>query len=324
MLGRRPAFELLVILALLGGASACSINRLAVRALSDVLSNEEGAGGAFAQDNDPELVAQALPFTLKLYDTLLGQDPDNPALLRAAGSAYISYANAFLQTPASMLPPQQYERRENKIRRAKNLYLRGRDMVLRALDLRYPGIETAVRATQGEALEAALAEVKAEHIAYLYWTAAGWMGALSTDPLDLRLAMSIGQAATLMDRAYALQPEWDNGAIHEFYISYYASLPEGMGGDRDKAREHFAHALQISGGAKAGPYVELALGIALPQQDLNEFISLMQQALEVDIDAAPQYLLVNTIKQRQARWYLENLERFFLIGFDYNDEEYDL
>ncbi len=320
MFDRRLLFQLLIALALLGGASACSINRLAVRALSDVLSSEEGAAGAFAQDNDPELVAQALPFTLKLYDTLLEQDPDNPALLRAAGSAYISYANAFLQIPASMLPPQEYERRENKIRRAKNLYLRGRGMVLRALDLRYPGIEAAVRATQGDALEVALAEVKVEHIAYLYWTAAGWMGALATDPLDLRLAMSIGQAAALMQRAYELQPEWDNGAIHEFYISYYATVPEGMGGDRGKAREHFAHALQISGGVKAGPYVELALGVALPQQDLDEFISLMQQALEVDIDAAPQYLLVNTIKQRQARWYLENLERFFLIGIDDNEE----
>ena len=321
MIRRKPILLVLLLLVFLG-AGSCSINRLAVRALTDVLSSDDGAAGAFARDNDPELVGQALPFTLKLYDTLLEQDPENPALLRAAGSAYISYANAFLQTPASMLPAADFDQKERMIRRAKNLYLRGRDMVLSGLELRYPGIEPIVRSGDAAEIGDALAAVTAEDVACLYWTAAGWMGALSTDPLDLRLTLSIGQAEMLMNRAYALQPEYDGGAIHEFFIAYYASVPEGMGGDRKKARYHFARALEISDGGKAGPYVELALGVSLPQQELDEFIELMQLALEIDVEQHPQHLLINTIKQQQARWYLDNIERFFLIGSD--DEEFAL
>ena len=39
----------------------------------------------------------------------------------------------------------------------------------------------------------------------------------------------------------------------------------------------------------------------------------MRLALSVDAQAYPDYLLVNTIRQREAVWYLNNLDRFFLI-----------
>jgi predicted anti-sigma-YlaC factor YlaD len=269
-------------------------------------------------DNDPELIGDALPFALKLYETLLQQDPENENLLLTTGSGYTSYANAFLQTPANQLPPSEFERKERMLARAKNLYLRGRDMMLRALDTRHPGFRENLNNADFDAIRS---QTGPEDVPFLYWAAASWMGAFSTDPFDLDLGLSIQDAARLMDRAFELNPSFDEGAIHEFYISYYASLPEGLGGDRAKAREHFQDAVEIAGGKKASPYVALATGVSIPEQNLSEFRELMQKALAIDVDEYPEYRLINTIKQREAQWYLDNIERFFIVTEESEGEE---
>jgi predicted anti-sigma-YlaC factor YlaD len=292
--------------------SGCSINRMAVRAVSDALSTGTGEPDAFSTDNDPDLVAEALPFVLKLYDTLLQEDPENEELLLSSANAYVSYANAFLQTRASMLPPEEYEQREELVARAKNLYIRGRDRALSALELRYPGFSEDVKQEE----PSMLVETAVEDVPFLYWAAAGWMGAVSTDPFDIGLSMQAGRAGALMDRAFELDPDFDEGAIHEFYIAYYAGLPEGLGGSREKAVHHFERAVELADGKRASPYVSFATSVMLPEQNAERFVELMQKALEVDADAYPRYRLVNTIKQEQARFYLDNLDRFFVTGLD--------
>jgi hypothetical protein len=124
-----------------------------------------------------------------------------------------------------------------------------------------------------------------------------------------------------MDRAFELDPDYDNGAIHEFYIAYYAGLPEGLGGSREKAVHHFERAVELADGAKASPYVALATSVALPDQDVRRFVDLMEQALAIDVEAYPQYRLINTIKQEEARFYLDNLDRFFVVGLDELESE---
>lgn len=307
----RRLFSLGIIVLVLAG---CSINQLAVRAVSDALATGAGTGeaDAFSSENDPALVADALPFVLKLYDTLLLEDPENEELLLSSASAYVSYANGFLQTRATMLDQSQYEEREELISRAKNLYIRGRDRALRALELRYPGFTESVRSEN----PAMLAETSANDVPYLYWAAAGWLGAVSTDPFDIGLSLQAGRAGAVMDRAFELDPDYDTGAIHEFYIAYYAGLPEGLGGSREKAEHHFERAVELAGGRKASPYVSLATSVALPEQDIRRFVDLMEQALAVDAEAYPQYRLINTIKQEEARFYLDNLDRFFVVGLD--------
>lgn len=300
---------LLPILALILALSGCSINQLAVRAVANSMADGEEPN-VFMSDNDPELISDALPFALKLYETLLQQDPENEELLLTTGSGYTSYANAFLQTPANQLPPSEFEQKERMLARAKNLYLRGRDMMLRALEIRHPGFRENL--SNGD-FNTIRNQTTAEDVPFLYWAAASWMGAFSTDPFDLDLGLSIKDAAQLMDRAFDLNPRFDEGSIHEFYISYYASLPTGLGGDRQKAREHFEDAVDLAKGKKASPYVSLATGVSIPEQNLSEFRRLMQKALAIDVDEYPEYRLINTIKQREAQWYLDNIDRFFIV-----------
>ena len=75
------------------------------------------------------------------------------------------YANAFLQTPASMLPEEEYKKQEFLLKRAKNLYLRGRDILLDALDKKYPGFRKNLDQRK---FEQALQSMKTDDVRHLH------------------------------------------------------------------------------------------------------------------------------------------------------------
>ena len=152
-----------------------------------------------------------------------------------------------------------------------------------------------------------------EDVPFLYWTAAGWLAAFSVDSFDFELATSVKTAVALMKKALAIYESYDDGAIHEFFISYYGALPESMGGSEEKARFHFKRAVELSNGGKAGPYVSLATTISVKKQDVEEFTMLLNKALAVDIEKRPENKLANILAQQKAQWYLENKENKFLL-----------
>lgn len=307
-MGRRKTY--LVFLALsLTWLSGCSINRLATNKVADMLSSSSGSS-VFTSDNDPELVADALPFAIKLYESLLASSPAHDGLRLRTGSLYVMYANAFLQTPADMTPKQDVEAREHLLARAKNLYLRGRDILLVALKKRNPALLEQLKERK---YEEATAFYGPKDAPFLYWTAAGWLGAFAIDPFDMSLGLTLPQAAALMERVSELDPGYGGGAIHVFFISYYGSLPEYMGGDLRKARDHYAQALALSGGADISAHLSLATTVCVKEQNIEEFKSLLGKALAFDPDKYPDTRLANILAQRKARWLLEHTEDYFLV-----------
>jgi predicted anti-sigma-YlaC factor YlaD len=275
--------------------------------------SSSGSSTVFTGEDDPELVADALPFAMKLYESLLAETPENTALLLATGSMFAMYANAFVQTPAGMLPETQYPQRQEALARAKRLYLRGRDYCLKALELRHPGLQAGLEAGDPAALEKALAKTGAQDVPYLYWTAASWMGGFSAEPFDMEMLLTLSRPLALMARAFQLEEGYGKGAIHEFYISVYGSLPASLGGSQEKARFHFARAVELAGGLTAGPYVALATSVSIPTQNSGEFRELLGRALAIDLDSSPENRLVNLLSQRKARWLLQHIEDYFLL-----------
>ena len=104
------------------------------------------------------------------------------------------------------------------------------------------------------------------------------------------------------------------GGRHEFFVTYYGSLPPDLGGSDEKARRHYDKAVALSRGLKAGPHVALASAVSIKTQNVEEFKALLGKALAVDLDRAPALRLANAISQRQAAWLMEHLEDFFLLG----------
>jgi predicted anti-sigma-YlaC factor YlaD len=267
------------------------------------------SGTVFSGDDDPELVGDALPFAIKMYESLLAANPGHQGLRLQTGSLYIMYANAFLQMPAVMLPEAEYKKQKIVFMRAKKLYLRGRDILLTGLESKFPGLREELRKRN---FKQALQNTTRKDAPLLYWAGAGWLGAYAIDPFDMDLGMTMPAAAAIMDRVFVLDKNYGEGAIHEFYILYYGSLPEYMGGSALKAREHFDQALIVSNGKSSTAYLSLATTVAVKEQNFKEFKALLNTALALDPDAVPEKRLVNVLNQRKAQWLLEHAEDYFI------------
>ena len=290
-------------------AASCSINQVAINAVSNALTGT-GSSNVFTTDSDPELVGDALPFAIKLYETLLAQNPEHQGLLLTTGSLFIMYANAFVQTPAEMLDPIDYfyERYEG-LDRAKSLYLRGMDILYSALDKKYPGFSTAT-VSEGT-LQPLLRQCTVNDIPLLYWTVAGGLSAYSLDVFDFSLGSRLNDWAAMMARAYELDPDYNNGALDEFYILFYAAIPENLGGDMEKAKIHFQRAVEKSSGLSAGAYVSYARVISIPEQDYDGFRENLEKALDIDVNENISNRLVNILAQRRARYLLDTAYEYF-------------
>jgi predicted anti-sigma-YlaC factor YlaD len=301
--------------------NGCSINKMATRAVADALTGA-GAGTVFTGDSDPRLVGDALPFAIKIYEALLDTQPDHQGLILTTGSLLVMYANAFVQGPAEMLPRTEYRERREERERARLLFLRSVALLRSGLDKKYPGFNEAAR--DGK-LDSYLARTNQGDVPRRSWTVAGSLAAYSLDPFDLELGMRIPELSAMLQRAYELDPGFNDGALDDFYVLFYASLPPFLGGDKTKADIHFALAMERSNGMSAGPYVTYAQAVSIPAQDYETFQKHLELALAVDPDANPASRLANIISQRKARFLLDNAPDYFLNldSGDWNSEDWD-
>ncbi|MDR3171314.1 MAG: TRAP transporter TatT component family protein [Treponema sp.] len=299
--------------------SSCSINQMATKAVADALTGS-GSSEVFTGDADPELVGDAMPFAIKMYEALLSQQPRHQGLIITTGSLFIMYANAFIQGPAQRLPPSRFAEREPALERAKKLYLRGADILTAGLDRKYPGFSTAYQEGNQNAY---LAKMKKEDVPSLYWITAGVLSAYSLNPFDMDQGVRLPEVTAFIHRAYELDPDFNNGAIDEFYLLFYAALPPSLGGDKSKVDTHFNLALKKSQGRLASPYVSYAEAVCIPAQDYDTFKTYLETAVALDVEADPANRLVNILAQRKARYLLDMASNYFfdLDPGDWGDEE---
>jgi predicted anti-sigma-YlaC factor YlaD len=295
----RPA----ALLVLAAALSACSLKTMAVKTVAKTLSE---SGDVFSRDDDPDLVRDAVPFALKLDESLLESVPTYTPLLVATCSGFTEYGYAFVETDADVLGEAHHEEAKALRERALKLYLRARGYCLRGLESRFHGIHDRLLADP----EPALARARREDVPLLYWTAASWGSAISLGIDQPDLVVDLPVVRALAERALALDESWNHGAIHELMITL-DSLPEALGGNAAQAREHFARAVALQDGKSPGPYVALAVGVDVPAQNRAEFESLLHQALAVDPAGDPSNRLVTLIAQRRARALLDQIDARF-------------
>jgi predicted anti-sigma-YlaC factor YlaD len=295
------AFLLTVILATTG----CSIKRIAVNKLGDSLAS---GGTTFTSDDDPDLVGDALPFSLKLMESLLAESPQHRGLLFAASSGFTQYAFVYVQVPAEEIESQDLEKYDLLRTRARKLYLRARNYGLRGLEINHHGFETKLRQNAASAVRTA----GPKDVPLLYWTAVSWGAAISVSKDDPDMVADQPIVEALIDRAFELRPDYEFGAIHEFLITY-ESVRQTAGGDFvPRSRKHFERAVELTSGQSAAPYVAMATTVSESKQDSDEFESLLKKALAVDPEARPEWKLSNVIMQRRARWLLAHESDIFV------------
>src|SRR6266568_769285 len=284
----------------------CAVKKIAVNKLGNAIAS---GGTTYASDDDPELVREAVPFSLKLMESLLEESPRHRGLLLAACKGFTEYSYAFVQEDADEIESRNLAEATRLRGRARRLDLRARDYGLRGLEVRHPGFSKALRENPGEAVRRINS---AKEVPWLYWTAASWGEAISLSKDNPDLIAEQPMVEALIDRAYKLDPDFEAGAIDSLLITYEPSRQGVTGDPLARSREHFARAVALSHGQLAGPYVSLAEAVSVPKQDRAEFKSLLDRALAVNPDDKPEWRLENLVMQRRARWLLARADELFV------------
>jgi predicted anti-sigma-YlaC factor YlaD len=295
----------LVLLLALAGASGCSIKKIAVNKLGDSLAS---GGTTFASDDDPDLVGEALPFSLKLMESLLAESPKHRGLLLAASSGFTQYAFVYVQVPAEETEGKDLAKADALRLRARHLYVRARNYGLRDLEVVHPGFERELRQDPKTAVQ----KTGLKDVPLLYWTAVSWGAAISVSKDDPEMIADQPIVEALIDRALQLNPDYDSGSIHNFLITYESVRRTASGDFVPRSRKHFERAVELTSGQSAAPYVALATTVSVSTQDSAEFESLLKKALEVNPDARPEWRLTNLVMQRRARWLLAREDELFV------------
>jgi predicted anti-sigma-YlaC factor YlaD len=300
------AFLVVAVLAALPSVMGCK--GIAVRAAADAVSS---SGEAFARDDDPELVAAAVPFGLKTMEGLLEEEPRHLGLLTSLASGFTQYGYAFVQTGADAA---DLEGRIDAARagreRARRLFLRARDYGLRGLEVRHEGVAPALRTARSPAKT--VEGFAKEDVPLLYWTASAWALAIANGKGDMSLVSELPVPVAMMDRALALDEAWGEGAIHEFFVALDGTRTAAEGGGPARAKAHLDRALALSMNKKLGPRVAYAEGVLVQQQDRAGFTRLLEEVLRADPAEVPRYRLANVLAQRRARLLLDHADELFL------------
>ncbi len=289
------------LLLLLTGCSS-----LATKAAADALS---GSGGVYGRDDDPELVEAAVPFALKTMEALAVEQPEHVGLMVALSSGFTQYAYAFIAQDAHRIEPDDYDKAEELVARTHKLYERARDYAIRGLAIRQDLTPEQLQQKLQDDPEAIAAKFEKDDIPVLYWAAASWGLMVGSANLDPSAIADVPALQALARRAFALDPDWNEGALHELMMSFETSLP---GGDLARAEKHYHRAVQLSEGRRVGTFVGYAEGIAVKRQQGAMFKAALERALEVDMEAFPEGRLANVVMKRRARRLLERQEDLIL------------
>lgn len=305
-----PSLILVTSMAL--GLSGCSIRSYALRSVADALS---GPGGNYGTDNDPELVRSAAPFGLKTMEQLAESLPDHRPIRLAMASGFTQYAYAFVNEEADRAADKSVPAAQAMWLRARRLYLRGRDYALRGLDIAHPGAFAALRGGDSAAWKVTLDKATVEDVPYLYWAGASWGLAVSTAKDEAGLVGDLPVIDAIMMRALALQENYDDGAIHEFYVAFDAARSEQQGGGPARAKQHLERAQALGQGHKLGSIVSYAEGVLVQQQKKAEFTAMLKKVVDTDVYSEDplwkKQRLGNIVARERARWLLSKLSELF-------------
>ena len=286
--------------------SGCSIKRFAVNQVGNALAS---GGETFTSDDDPDLVEGAIPFGLKMYESLLAESPRHEGLLLAAAQGFTEYSYAFVDSRIDEAKEENLDRANALRDRARRLYLRAWRYGMRGLEARHRGFGAALDQDAATALQRA----DKRDVPMLYWTAAARGLAISLSKDNPEMIAELPLVKMLVERVAQLDEGFENGAVPEFLITFEAARTDVNAEEqRQLMRRHFERALELSQGKRAGTYVSYAENACLPAQNAAEFKAMLEKALAIDPDSDPEHRLANLVAQRRARWLLQHMDELFV------------
>lgn len=297
--------KVILLSSLLLFISGCSLVKNAI--MANLMNSLGGIEEIYLTEDDPELVRESMPTNLKLMELMIQQSPDNPELLLSTSQAFTMYGYAFVMRDAELAMSVDVQESMRITKRARKLLRRARRYAFGALEVKYPGFSAEYNTEP----EKALLRVGKGDVSLLYWTAAAWGSLISASKDDPAAIIELPNVGYLLERALALDETYDSGALPELMFSYTLSRPGAGSGAEAEALSHYERALELSRGRRASLLVSYAESISVSRQDKEQFFSLLDRALAIDVDEDPSSRLANILAQDRALWLKGRVDELF-------------
>jgi hypothetical protein len=280
------------------GATACDVNAFVADSTGKLLHQAAPSLDAFF---DYETAGAGLPGVILQLEAFYSVTQNNEMLSLDLAKAYVGYAQGWIEADLELADAKgDLEGAERARGRARNHYLRARNLALHAMRVRDPGIDEALQSGE-EGLSRYLREhyESKDDAPPLLWAGLAWGAAVNMSLDDPSLILDLPLTKILVRRSMDLDDLFFNGGAYLFMGTAEATLPRAMGGDPELAREWFEKGLERTGRKNHMMLVNYAGIWAVNNQDRETFRSLLSEVLEA-ADLGPSVRLVNKVARVRA------------------------
>ena len=253
----------------------------------------EDLSTSILDQEDPELVREAVPAFLVLLDSMVLSSPNNPTTLGAAAELYAAYGIAFNDDP---------DRARVLTRRAREYGRRS----LCAADRDACGLE----GLPFEQYEAAVNAIGPKAAGPLYSYSVGSLAYIRAHSADFTALADLPKIETALVHLLALGAGGDAASVNMYLGILNTLRPPALGGHPERGRAYFETALELAGDRDLSIKVEYARGYArlLYERDLHD--RLLNEVLAGEV-RQPGYTLMNSLAQEQALELLASADEYF-------------
>ena len=138
-----------------------------------------------------------------------------------------------------------------------------------------------------------------------------WAGWLMLNLDNLQAFADISRVEAILQRTLELDESYHYAGPHLLLGAFYGGRPKLLGGNPDKARNHFDQSLKLTRNKFLMAKVIYAKTYAVQMQDSALFKKLLGEVLDAPIDFLPGQQLANAVAKQKAQKLLESADDLF-------------
>ncbi len=254
---------------------------------------------AIQANPDIKLVCEGMPSGILQLEGMLEASPDNVLLMRKLAEAYYGYAFACVE--------------DRDPEHAAALYKRAMEYARMALVFRHPELDGKWDGPL-DSFSAIITECGPDDAIDLFLAGAAWLSWVGKNVDDPEALLALPKVEVLLTRAIQIDDTVYEGGAHACLGVYYATQPEGGGGDITKAEKHFQKAFAVSGHRLLTYDFLYARYYAYRLQDRKIFLDSLNRVLDTPLEIYPEKRFVNAVAKMKARRLKDDVDRFIAGG----------
>jgi hypothetical protein len=285
--------------------SSCSTTKIA----SDVMAKTIKKGlPAFMEEDDLRLAKTSLESNIKLLEVLHKANPENKNINIILSQAYFAYAFTFVDL--DYLKENNYEKKQEKKKRAIKMYKRGLKYGLNALFLTCCNIEKAIKTNNLKLLKRQITKVTDEEL--IFWPTFNWAMLINLSMSSVETIADLPKLNILLDRMLEIDENYFYSSPLTLKATMMCATPKMFGGKAKQGIKLMKKAMKNSNENFLVTHL-MYLEYCVPQvQDKAKFKELSKEIENKDIKEPKDLRLINKSVQNKLPYIKNKVNELFL------------